>query len=193
MDFGTLKADILAVIGREPADVCYRLVTADINQDMRLRVMEAETTLTAALEMTLPTDFLSVVSVYVDVTPRRTLRQFQPQALQRMINDGTGTPKDYAIVDGKMLLGSIDGAADIKLRYIAKVSDLSADSDTNDVLTTHPAIYVYGVLAHHAALTRDESAVPIYAAAYQAEMKKARASDTKKGGPPPEVVPRAVA
>mgnify|MGYP000377364524 CR=1 FL=1 len=34
MDFGTLKSRLLATIGRAPADVCYEMVTADINQEL---------------------------------------------------------------------------------------------------------------------------------------------------------------
>lgn len=193
MDFGTLKSDLLALIGRAPADVCYRLVTADINQEMRLRAMEAETTLTAALSIDLPTDFSSVVSVYLDSEPRRALIQKEPQALQAIYKTGAGKPQFYAIVDGKMILDRVEGSQDIVLRYTAKVSDLSADSDTNDILANYPAVYVYGVLAHHAALIRDESAIPIYTTAYESEKKRAKADDRKKGGPPPTPTARAVA
>ncbi len=192
MDFSTLKARLLAVIGRAPVDVCYELVTADINQGMRLRVMETETTLTGALEITLPADFLGAVSVYEDVTPRRALKQTEPQALQTLYLDGSGRPTHYAIVDGKMLLNQVDGANNIILRYHAKLADLSADSDTNDVLTNYPSIYVYGALAHHAAL-RGDDAVATWFPAYEKAKKQARADDNKKGGPSPSVVARNVA
>lgn len=192
MDFGTLKTRIEAIIGRAPADVCYELVTADINQTLRLRDMESETTLTGALEITLPSDFLGVVNVYEDVTPRRALKQTEPQALQKAYYDGSGRPSYYAIVDGKMLLDQVDGSNDIILRYHAKLSDLSLDTDTNDVLTNFPSIYVYGALTHHAAL-RGDDAVATWVQAYDAAKKQATASDNKKGGPPSQVVARNVA
>ena len=34
--FGTLKSELLAVIGRAPSDAAYQLVRADINRDLRL-------------------------------------------------------------------------------------------------------------------------------------------------------------
>ncbi len=193
MDFAALKSRIQSIIGRAPNDVCYELVTADINQDMRLRSMESTTTLTAALSMALPSDFLSAASVYVNTDPRRTLRQTEPQAFNRGYSDGVGEPSLYAIVDGAMLLDSVNTASDIELRYVAKLADLSADSDTNDVLTNHPSVYIYGALAHHAALIRDTEAAATWAAAYRAEMNSAKASDRKKGGPPLSVIPRSVA
>ncbi|MED7627174.1 hypothetical protein, partial [Lacticaseibacillus paracasei] len=138
MDFGTLKADILALIGRAPADACYRLVTADINNFLRLKSMETTVTLTEAAEITLPTDFLGGVDVYRDTNPRYALRPTSAQAINNTFQT-SGIPKEYAIVDGKLLLNpSPDGAEDIKLRYFAKVGDLVADGDTNVVLNAHP-------------------------------------------------------
>lgn len=180
MNFGTLKSRILAVIGRAPADVCYELVTADINQTLRLAAMESTTTLVEAAEITLPSDFLGVVDIYRDVDQRTTLAPTTAQTLNRMY-ETSGTPTHYAIVDGKMLLSpSPSGSENIKLRYYASLADLSADGDTNDVLTLYPSIYVYGVLAHHAALIRDNEAVATWFAAYEKARDQADDDSKKK-------------
>lgn len=189
MNFGTLKSRILALIGRAPADVVYELVTADINQELRLQVMESTTTLTEAASVTLPSDFLEVVDVYRNVTPRQALQPQTAQTLNR-VYEPAGAPRFYAIVDGKMLLSPApSGTEDIELRYYAKLTDLSADSDENDVLTTFPAIYLYGALAHHAALIRDTDNLPGWFAAYEKAKAQATGSDNKNryGGTP--VVP----
>ena len=39
MDFATLKSRLYSLIGRYPADICYELVTADINARLRVREM----------------------------------------------------------------------------------------------------------------------------------------------------------
>ena len=177
MNFGTLKSRILDLIGRAPADVCYELVTADINQTMRLRAMESTATLVEAASIALPADFLEIVDLYRDVTPRTTLRPVSPQTLNRNY-ETSGTPSCYAIVDGNILLApSPSGSENIELRYYAKLADLASDTDENDVLTTYPAIYIYGTLAHHAALIRDEMALPAYFAAYKKAKEQAKASD----------------
>jgi len=186
MDFGTLKSRILAVIGRAPPAVVYELVTADINQEMRLRVMESTTTIVEAATMTLPTDFVEIVSVYRDTDPRTVIAPTTPQTLQRMF-ETSGTPAFYTIVDGSMLLSpSPSGSENVEIRYIASLSDLSADTDTNNVLTKYPSIYVYGALAHHSALIRDTEAAGMYLGAYEKAKGQARADDikTKSGGSP---------
>lgn len=186
MDFGTLKSRLLAAIGRAPADVCYELVTGDINRDLRLRVMEATTTLVEAASVALPADFLEVIDLYRDTNPRHALRPTTTTGTN-VQHYTTGIPATYAVVDGFLLLNpEPNGSENLKLRYYAKLSDLSADADTNDVLTTYPDIYFYGALAHHAAIIRDEKAAVIWEAKYQAAMRRARASDaaSRMGGAP---------
>lgn len=186
MNFGTLKADILALIGRAPADACYRLVTADINNSLRLRAMEKTATLTEAASVAMPADFLALISIYRDANPRTTLRPTTPQALHGAY-EATGTPWQYAIVDGALLLspGANTGAS-INLRYYGKVADLVADADTNAILAAHPGIYIYGTLKHHAALLRDPEAGAMWAAEYAGALAVARAaeqSDRYSGAP----------
>lgn len=176
MTFAELKAAILAIIGRAPADVCYQMVTAEINASLRLTVMEQTATITEGASIALPADFLSVVSIYRDTDPRIPLRPTTAQGINNT-HVTTGTPMEYAIVDGAMLLNPApDGAEDIVLRYVAKLDDLSADSDTNPVLTKYPGIYVYGALAHHGALTRNE-AMGAWSSTYVEQVKLARAAD----------------
>lgn len=186
MDFGTLKSRLLAQIGRAPSALCYELCTADINQTLRLQCMISSTTLVEAAEITLPADFLGVADIYRDTDPRGELRPTSSQGLHR-IYETTGVPKFYDIKDGTMrLTPAPSGSENIKLRYYAKLADLSADGDTNNVLTLFPAIYVYGVLKHHATLIRDEKAMAFYDSAFGRAGRQAGASDTNdqySGGP----------
>lgn len=195
MDFATLKARIAAIIGRAPADVCYELVTADVNQELRLRVMESTATLTEAATCALPSDFLDMVSLYRDTDPRHTLKPLPPQAMQRTYH-GSGVPQFYSITDGAMALSPApNGAESLVMRYLAAVPDLSADGDTNDVLTKYPSIYVYGVLSHHALLIRDMEALAGWAAAYEKAKAQARKDDAsyRSGVGSPVPVVRGVA
>lgn len=191
MNFGQLKANILELIGRAPASVCYELVTADINQEMRLRIMEASTTVTESAEVLLPDDFLEIVSIYRDVNPRTILKPITPQQLHDVFQS-SGTPAFYAIEDEQIRLApSPNGSESIVIRYYAEVDSLTLDADKNVVLTKYPSIYVYGVLAHHAALIRDQQSAAMWLAAYEKAKKQARADDQKYryGGAP--IVPTA--
>ena len=193
MNFGTLKSRIQALIGRAPADVCYELVTSDINAELRLYHMEATTTLTESAEIALPSGFLGVSVVYRDVSPRQYLKATSSESIQKLYQP-SGTPVHYAIVDGAMILDRPGNSQNIVLRYYAKLSDLALASDTNEILTNHPNIYVYGALAHHAALIRDEAAISMWAAAYRDAKKAALAADRKyRAGTSRQVTPRATA
>lgn len=195
MNFGTLKSRILETIGRAPNAMVYDLVTADINQRMRLAVMEATTTLVEAASVSLPSGFLEVVSIYRDTNPRTALRPASPQTTNRTYIT-SGTPQTYAIVDDagtkKLILNPApNGSENIELRYYAALSDLSADSDENDVLTTYPAIYLYGALTHHALITRDVEKAQGWGAVYREAMEQAERDDTNRRYSGTPVVPRA--
>lgn len=179
MDFGGLKENIQSVIGRAPADVCYELVTADINQLLRVYQMEAEVNLTEAATVDLPDDFLDVVSLYRNTQPRTVLTPRPPQTLQ---NDYTssGVPQYYSVEDGRLHLSpSPNGPEQLVLRYFSKVSDLSADDSGNVILTNYPAVYIYGVLTHHALLIRDQKAVTNWSTAYMEAKNQARKASNK--------------
>jgi len=179
MDFSTLKSRLLAQVGRAPSDVCYELVTADINNSLRLLGMEKTATVTEASTMTLPVDFLEMVDIYRDTDPRTSLKPTTPQALTRT-HRISGTPCEYAVVDGAILLNpEPDGTDNVVLRYYAALPDLSADSDTNIILTKFPSVYIYGVLTHHAALTRDAEGARGWLGAYEGGIASARKADVQ--------------
>lgn len=179
MDFGTLKSRILALIGRAPSDLCYDLVTADINQMERLRVMEATTTLAEAATVSLPDDFLQLITIYRDVNPRTTLKALPPQPLQDIYEE-SGIPAFYSLEDGQLRLSpSPSGSENIVLRYYAKLSDLDASDSTNVILSKYPSIYVYGTLTHHAMLVRDQESLAMWSAAYDKARAQARSDDNR--------------
>lgn len=159
MTFLDLKTRLLAILGREPPAVVYEMVTAEINRDVRLKAMQATATLAEAATVSLgELRFLEMVDIYRNTSPPTVLRPTTPQAI-RAGHIASGVPREYAVVDGLLLLNPVpDGAENLVIRYYQKLNDLSADSDENDILTNYPDIYVYGALAHHAMLLGDERA-----------------------------------
>lgn len=177
MDFATLKSRLLAEIGRAPADLCYELVTAEINEGLRIADMQTTVTFTVTDSYTLPTDFLEAVSVYsVESGDRRDIMAVEPATFDAQWRV-SAYPHMYSISDGEMRINGTEGGGDITLRYYQEQADLSADADTNAILTKHPSIYVYGVLAHHAALKRDQTALTVHFQAYERAMSKVRQAD----------------
>ncbi len=54
--FGTLKSELLSLLGRAPSDMVYQLVTADINAELKLQVMEGTAALIEGAEVKLGVD-----------------------------------------------------------------------------------------------------------------------------------------
>lgn len=180
MNFGTLKSRLLAQIGRAPSDLCYELVTAEINEGVRIAAMQTEITFDAAETYTLPTDYLEAVSVHLTVGGSRySLEAVEPATLDDVFYSGN-TPTMFSVSNGVMRFNGASGGGTVSLRYYQKQADLASDSDENAVLTAHPAIYVYGVLAHHAALIRDTEALSVQFPAYERAVQKARVADNSK-------------
>lgn len=188
-NYGELKSAVQSWHARgdtEPASI-YGLVTAELNNRLRLRVMETETTLSATAEdVALPSDFLSVVHVYIDQdrrVPLAGVTEFAKNEIYR----SSGEPREYTIINGYLSLNPIpDGTYSLNLRYIAKLDDFSADSDTNTVLTTYPQIYLYGALQHVALWSQDIEAANFWGAKFEAEMAKVIKQDrSAKMGPGP--------
>ena len=189
MNFGELKAALLAEIGRAPSDLTYQLVTSDINRALRVSEMVQSTTLTEAASITLPAGFLGVVDVYLDTDPRVTLTPTTKTALNRSNRTGQ-TACEYAIEDGIMYLNPAPQTTEtVNLTYYSRVADLSADSDTNDILTNYPSIYVYGALTHHAALKQDAQKAALWKVGYDDAINGANKNDlrTKYAGAPIKV------
>lgn len=179
MDFATLKTRLQAQIGRAPSDLCYEMTTADINDGLKLASMQATVSFDVVEAYTLPDDFLEVVSAYYEEGGyRHELKAAEPATFDAQWENG-GTPRVYSISDTEMRInGSRSGT--INLRYQQKIADLSADTDTNPILENHPAVYVYGVLAHHAALIRNTEALTVHFPAFERAIGQAKLRDRSR-------------
>lgn len=195
MNFGTLKSRILDAIGRDPADICYELVTAEINEHVRIASMQTEVSFAPVAKHTLPADFLEAVSAYHDEGDyRRPMEALEPAAYDASWITQS-YPNRYSVSDGIMRINGTEGGGTVNLRYYQKQADLTADADTNSILTNHPAIYLYGVFAHHAAIIRDNTALSVHFPAYERAVSNARKADIARrtggnvSGPRPRVAP----
>lgn len=144
--------------------------------------------------MALPADFLQVIDLYRDTDPRYALRPTTTNAINQT-HDTSGIPAEYAIVDGYLKLNpEPSGSENLELRYYARLADLSADGDENDILTNYPGIYIYGALAHHGQMVDDPRA-PAWRGQYEAEKRRAKVSEqnAKQGSAPMRPTVRVVA
>ena len=140
--------------------------------------MESTSSLAISAEsVALPSDFLEVRHAYLDRDPRIVL-DVSDEFSKTADYDKSGVPRTYSVIDGNMIFNPVpDGSYTVFLRYIAKLSDFSSDSDTNTVLTTHPALFLYASLKHAGIWAQDMEASGIYAAALEEEIKRVMMSD----------------
>lgn len=178
MNFGQLKAAIANRLGRTNLTAVIpdfvtlgepRLYQGFRDLDvsvppLRLRAMLATTSSLAAL----PVDFLAVDRITVPTSPR-PLQYTTPEEFAKLCP--TTCPRHYTLQDGGI---SIEGGmpATVTLSYYKRFATLTADADTNWLLTNSPNIYLYSALIEAYAHLKDDNRIPtagrMYAAAANA-------------------------
>lgn len=172
MNYGTLQSNVQSAMGRSDVpSYVYDLTTSGLNRDLRLLEMQCVTTLYASGEtIDLPTDFLEAESAYINSGGSRSPLVPISEMSQAVRHDSSGRPYYYAIHKDSMTLMPVpDIAYEIEFRYYEKLAALSADTDTNDVMTNYPGLYLYAALTHAAVWAQDDEAAQRYNAAYGAE------------------------
>ena len=130
------------------------LVETSFNRRLRCREMEtalASTALTSG-QFTLPADFLSIKYLQSDTSPPQTLLLTTQEYLADK-PDQAGTPLYFAISGTKAICWPTSGS--IKGVYFAKIPALTSLNTTNWLMTKHPDLYLFGVIAQACVFTRD--------------------------------------
>jgi len=171
--FTDLQANVRSAFN-DRADIpafVYTLTTAELNSRLRVLQMESTSSFAVTGESTaLPADFIDARALYLDKDPRVRL-DLASEFSQSTDYRSSGEPRTYTIVNGFILLNPVpDGTYTVLLRYIAKLADFSAGTDTNTVLTTFPALYFYAALKHAAAWEGDAEAEAGYEAMLEREI-----------------------
>lgn len=187
-----LEAQLLATLGRAPESYVYDLVTQEINRDLRLLSMQTTGIVTEAASVSLPANFLEMVDVWRDGATRTLLSPTTPSAITERYQT-SGIPQHYGIVDGAMILDRPGTAKDLNIRYYVAVTLPSTGDASNEILTAHTDIYIYGAMYHHALGIGDPRAMA-WGQAYEAAKERATISDRKArfaGAPLQPVAPGA--
>lgn len=183
MNYGSLQSNVQSALGRSDVpSYVYDLTTSGINRDLRLLEMQCVATLYASdEEVDLPDNFLEAESVYIDSGGTRSPLIPISEQSQANRHDSSGKPYYYAIHRETMSLMPIpDQSYEIELRYYERLATLSADSDTNAVLTNYPGLYLYAALTHAAVWAQDDEGSQRYNAAFLAEKNLVESKDRKR-------------
>jgi len=142
-----------------------QLVEAEFNRNVR--VPQMETVLSASLTngvFTLPSDFITLRAVY-DAN-KVMVPAVDPLALIETQPNGR---KVHAIIGGDLRVAP-EADEVVTLFYYGALPRLSADTQSNWLLASHPDVYFYGVLSQLSDLFADDDAAGKYRTAFQSAM-----------------------
>lgn len=158
-NYSTLKTSIANWLNRsdltdEIADDFIKLTEADFNSKLRVRKMVAQTSFTIDSETeALPTGFLQVRDIYIlNGNTKVPLTYTTPSQMDSTVGTSTtGLPNSFTILgDTFRFSPKPDATYTAYINYYKSFDALSDTTTTNYILTTHPAIYLYGSLFHAA-------------------------------------------
>lgn len=196
-NFTTLKQAIIDYTHRRDLDLRIQdfitLAEHEMynNADAPLRIKQDEktSTLTAIITtrfLDLPTDYESMRSTRLDIVNESDFLEFRtPQQLVRF--DDTGRPCFFTIIGTKIEFDRVpDEAFSVDIQYFSKTPALTLAAPTNDLLTNHPNIYLFGSVYQAFIFAKDNQSAGAYKALFVEAIQGANKAD-KKGryGPAP--------
>mgnify|MGYP000152367054 FL=1 len=154
---------------------------------LTVRSMESiSTALTAGQYLALPEDFESARSIRLVTGDNGGELRFQaPEQMFKRV--GTGRPNFFTVVGNELQFDRVpDSDYTIEIQYYRKAASLNDNTQTNEVLTKHPSIYLYGALAQVYFFSQDEQQALKYTQLFISAIKGANKADKKaRYGPAP--------
>jgi hypothetical protein len=138
---------------------------ATANRRLRVRQMEASTTLTTSSgSVALPTDYLEWRKVMANYTTPIQLEYVHPTVLLAYHpQTSQGLAKMFTIEAGNIVVRPVDDTTTITMTFWQKVPAL-ATNDPNWLLTAHPDLYLFGSLTETEGFTKDFEELAVWKA-----------------------------
>ena len=164
MNYGDLKSHFNDLLNR--SDITAALTTRFIDQGIARIQRQLRTplneklknyTITAATsQVTLPTDFLEIISLYKDEyeLQRITMKKYRELAT----NTFTGKPEYFVREQENLKLFPQPGDGTLTLYYYGEFDAMSADSDENKLAQVAPDLIIYAALTYSADYYLDQRA-----------------------------------
>lgn len=175
MNYGELKTAVTTWINRSdvPTADVVALAEAEIRRDVR--VIAQENTVTGSLvsgRFAVPADFLDSRQLLIG----GKVYAFVPPETYQMEQEMQSTARYFTRIGGYFYVVHGDAEA-YSLLYVAAFPALSAESDTNWVLTNAKDAYLFCALKHAAVWAKDATAAQGYESMYQAAVAKLNGAD----------------
>lgn len=125
------------------------LAEAELSRILKIRLLQETGTLTLVASqnyVSLPTGFRSVLDLNFDARPT-DISYLTPKELRRKYSGYTGRPYEYTIIGSRIYFGPTPTSVEtLTLDYYKKITALSDDATTNDILSTYPDVYLFAAL-----------------------------------------------
>jgi hypothetical protein len=180
-DLGTKLADFI--------QLAENAMYSNDQEVLTTRSMETiSTALTAGQYLALPDNFESARSVRLVTSDNGGYLKFQaPEQMRKQV--AGGRPSFFTIVGNEIQFDRTpDSEYTIEIQYFRKATPLSDTNLTNEILTNHPSIYLFGALTALFSYSQDTEQQVKYGQMFFGAIKGANKAD-KKGryGPAPSM------
>ncbi len=179
--YSDLKAAIATKLAR--SDLTATIVDAIAIVHSRLmrtlRVREMQTINAAftigAETVAVPTDWLETRKLYVtSSSPRYDLQYVSPDKIVEWnANVDSGPPRFFTVVGGNFQFIPVPDATYTGTHlYYASLAQMSASSDTNWILTSHPDLYLYGACIECTIDIQNDPRIPMWQSYYDRALQE---------------------
>jgi hypothetical protein len=192
-NLGELKTVISDTLNRDDLTAqipnFIKMNEESVNRKVNVSEMEEYTEFTINVgQTTLPTNFLEMRNIQMKNSEYPL--QYVPHNSLDGIGADSGIPKFYSIQGTKLLFYPFPPDSTIGImRYLAEVTPLVNDVDTNWLLNKSPQIYLYGTLLHAAPFLNDDSRLPVWGALFEDAIKALNDQDKRRmSGTKPQMI-----
>jgi hypothetical protein len=147
------------------------LAEARHRRDFKIRRMETRVTANTIADTefyTLPDNYVAMRNIQLNTSTKTALEYLTPEQMDRVrAGSTTGKPKAYSIMGNTFQLRPIpDAIYEIEILYYKHFTGLSDSNTTNDMLTHHPDIYLYGALVEAEPYLNNDKRIQTWAGFY---------------------------
>lgn len=174
-NYGELKTAIADFLNRDDLTsvipTFVALCEAQVARDLRhwRQEVRVTTTLNERFE-NLPSDWLQTKNMYLSDGAAVEYASVAEISRQKLLSEDTaGKPRLYTINSGQFeFYPQPDEGYELTMIYVARIPTMSADADTNWLMTNYPDIYLYGSLLQSAPYLSEDARVAVWAQMYGA-------------------------
>tara|TARA_R100001463_G_scaffold95374_2_gene149945 strand:+ start:86 stop:712 length:627 start_codon:yes stop_codon:yes gene_type:complete len=140
-------------------------------RDFKIRRMETRVTANTIADTeyySLPDNYVAMRNIQLNTDTKTPLEYLTPEQMDRIRGgSSTGKPKAYSIMGDTFQLRPIpDGVYEIEMLYYKYFTALSDSNTTNDMLTYHPDLYLYGALVEAEPYLQNDKRIQVWQGFY---------------------------